>query len=541
MSNGNFDPSGTSSGLPQLLNPNAGLQGQAQAPFDNPLLDTRPPKARLINSASGGFSLDGTWQGKQYTTDIFATNTKPPLNIFVDNPPVPRPNPFIGNPQAARVRAYCVVKVNGVDITNKIMPYLISLRIIQRPLLTAEIEVDDRYGRLPLPPVKAAVSINLGWIGEESGLLFTGSVWEVEYADARQGGRHMTVHALGFDITNKVKEPGSDNLGLGAPPGANEGTPHGMDEFIQQGAQLAGVTIDYMSTKAKDYVRDHWDRQNESFMQMVTRLCESHGLFAMWHSGNLLTIIAFTESRQTIIAQVGNNLISLRVRPYVSRGVYNADEQHYYDTQAGQWKRIKVGNEFDPQVDAVTGVIANALHPSPAASRMDAMDDASGGAAQAGTNTGHGRICINGEPSARWGCHAQVIGVRPGVDGDYIAIDAVEHIFSRQGYITWLDVRTNPYAPAQNNVLQGFFAEQIAQLPDPVLGLSGIVPPVVPAPPLSLPGLLDPGVNPSTSNSPVGEPISPFTAESLLPNFSPPPAAPPAPIQVPSFTQGFVF
>ena len=33
----------------------------------------------------------------------------------------------------------------------------------------------------------------------------------------------------------------------------------------------------------------------------------------------------------------------------------NADEQHYYDTLSGQWKRIKVGNNFDPQVDAVTG------------------------------------------------------------------------------------------------------------------------------------------------------------------------------------------
>jgi phage protein D len=499
MSNGNFNTSGTLPSLPQLLNPNAGLQGQAQAPFDNPLLDTRPPKARLINSASGGLSLDGTWQGKQYTTDIFATNTKPPLNIFVDNPPVPRPNPFIGNPQAARVRAFCVVVVAGVDITDRIMPYLISLRIIHRPLLTAEIEIDDRFGRLPLPPAGAGITIYLGWRGEQGGLLFSGNVWEVEYADARQGGRHMTVHALGINITNNIKEPGSDNLGEGAPPGANEGTPHGMDEFIRQGAQLAGVTIDYMSPTVGTFQRDHWDRQNESFMQMVTRLCDSHGLFPLWHDGNQLSIMAFTDSPVTVIAQNGNNLISLRVRPFVSRGVYNADEQHYFDTQAGQWKRIKVGNNYDPQVDAVTGAIANALHPSPAASRMDAMDDASGGAAVAGTDTGHGRICINGEPSARFMCHVQVIGVRPSVDGDYIAADAVEHIYSRQGYITWLDVRTNPYAGASSNVLQGYFAEQIALLPPTPYGPSNISPPVVRTPPLELPGLLDPGINPSTS------------------------------------------
>ena len=62
-------------------------------------------------------------------------------------------------------------------------------------------------------------------------------------------------------------------------------------------------------------------------------------------------------------------------------------------------------------------------------------------------------------------CHVQVIDVRPGVDGDYIALDAVEHIYSRQGYITWLDVRTNPYAGASSNVLHGYLAKQIAQLP----------------------------------------------------------------------------
>ncbi len=512
MSNG-------SPGLPQLLNPNAGVQpGQAQAPFGSPLLDVRPPIPRLINSASGGLSLDGTWQGKQFTTDIFAVDAN-------GNPTTPY-NPFIGNQQAGRVRAFCVIKVGGVDITDRLMPYLLSVRVILRGLQTAEIEIDDRDARLPIPPVNTPIEIQMGWINERSGLLFRGKTMDLEYSDARQGGRHMTVHAFGIDFTNGIKEPGSDNLGEGAPPGQNEGVPHGLDEFIQQGAQLAGVTIDFMSPKAKEFIRDHWDRQNESFMQMVTRLCYSHGLFPYWHDGNQLSIIAFDDSPLKIIAQVGNNLISLRVRPYVARGVYNADEQHYYDTISGQWKRIKVGNNYDPQVDAVSGQIGNALHPSPAASRIEAEDDAKGGAAQAGTNTGHGRICINGEPSALFACVVQVIGVRPGVDGNYRAIDAVEHIYSRQGYITWLDVRTDPYAAPSSNVLQGFFAEQIARLPPTAYGLPYPSAPLVPEPPLSLPELLDPGINPSTS-------VNSIT--------SLPPEQPSTPIQVPSFTQGFVF
>ena len=495
MSNG-FNPSGTTPGVPALLNPNAGVgPGQAQAPFGGLPIDTRPPKPRLINSASGGLALDGTWQGRQYTTDIFAATD---ANGNLLNPLY---NPFIGNPQAGRVRAVCSIKVGGIDITDKLLPYLISVRVIHRSLLSAEIEIDDRDARLPIAPVNTPISIYIGWYNDHTGLLFNGLVWETEYSDDRKGGRRMTVHVFGLDITNKIKEPGSDNLGEGAPPGANEGDPHGLDEFLKQGAVFAGVTIDYISPQAAGFIRDHWDRQNESFMQMVTRLCNSHGLFPFWHDINLLTIMGFTESQTVIIAQVGNNLISLRVRPYVSRGVYNADEQHYYDTLSGQWQRIKVGNTFDPQVDAVTGAVANALHPSPAASRMDAEDDAKGGANLAGTDTGHGRICINGEPSARFMCHVQVSGVRPGVDGDYIAIDAVEHIYSRQGYITWLDVRTNPYAAANLNVLQGYFAEQIGQLPQLAYGLPPLGPQSVPmSPPLSpLPSILDPGINPATA------------------------------------------
>jgi Bacteriophage probable baseplate hub protein len=481
-------PPESESGLPTLLNPSAAfVPGQTpQAFFGSPLLETRPPKPRLINSASGGLNL-------QYTTDIFA--------IDANGNPTVAYNPFIGNAkQAARVRAFCVIKINGLDITDRIMPFLISVRIIHRPLLTAEIEIDDRKGWLPLPPVKADVEIQLGWVNERSGLLFNGKVWEVEYSDARQGGRHMTVHVFGIDITNKIKEPGHDNLGEGAPPGQNEGIPHSLQEWIQKEAGLAGVTVDYFSPKTLQFQRDHWDRNGESFMQLVTRECERHGLIPFWHDGHMLTIAGFGESPITIIAQARINLISLRVRPYVSRGVWNADEQHYFDTLAGQWKRVKVGMEFDASVDAVSGAIANALHPAPAASRMEAQDDAAGGANLAMTNTGHGRICINGEPTARFLCHVQVVDVRPGVDGDYIAWDAVEHIYSRQGYITWLDVRTNPYAGASSNVLHGYLSNEIAQLPLSAIaygGTPGQV--VVPAPPLSLPGLLDPGVNPATA------------------------------------------
>jgi hypothetical protein len=94
-----------------------------------------PPAKATAHQQRQRWSAFGRDLAREYTTDIFAADPA--------NPPY---NPFIGNAQAGRVRAFCVIKVGGVDITDRIMPYLLSVRIIHRPLLTAEIEIDDRMG-----------------------------------------------------------------------------------------------------------------------------------------------------------------------------------------------------------------------------------------------------------------------------------------------------------------------------------------------------------------------------------------------------------
>ena len=69
------------------------------------------------------------------------------------------------------------------------------------------------------------------------------------------------------------------------------------------------------------------------------------------------------------------------------------------------------------------------------------------------SNLGAGRIVINGEPAAKWNSFVILEGVRPGVDGAYL-IQVAEHIYSRQGYVTWLDVTPFAKAPAASNVFK---------------------------------------------------------------------------------------
>ena len=499
------------------------LQGAPQAPFGRAsILDTRPGPPKLLNSASGGVNT--------YTTDIFAFDN--------DGNPLPlKPNLFIGSPvQTNRLQAFCIINVAGVDITDKLNPYLISVRVVDSKVPTAEIEIDDRDARLPIPPLRAPIDISLGWDAEGSVLSFQGEVQDIEYSDARGGGgRHMTVHCRAQNaVGNKAKEPGSDNVGDGPPSGQNVGKLIGMDEWLGHALGSAGMTIDWGANavaKAKSLKKDFWDRNNESAQQLIERTAKGAGLTTQYLAGNKVKLLSLSDKQGSVIAQVGFNLISLRVRPYSARGSWSDSRQHWFDTKLGQWKRMKSPISTGvAQFDSAIGAIAGFLLPNPAPDEASAQADRDGGSEQVGYGQGHGRICINGEPSAKWMCAVQVIGVRSGVDGSYTAWDAVEHIYSRQGYVTWLDVITDAVSQSGANVLEGFITpaqigQQLAEAYAKQAGGGVVQASIAPSP------------TQQAQQVPAGDPIDPGTAASLLPNLSTPPV-PTVPIPLDPFGLG---
>lgn len=130
-------------------------------------------------------------------------------------------DPFLGSEtQTHRMRAYCDIWVAGVNITDKLEPHLISVRVKDAGVTECEIEIDDRDAKLPLPPLQAAIEVYLGWSREELRNVFQGVISDFEHGFGRkQGGRRMWVRATGFDfLGTKIKEPMSNILGEGAPP-----------------------------------------------------------------------------------------------------------------------------------------------------------------------------------------------------------------------------------------------------------------------------------------------------------------------------------
>ncbi len=368
---------------------------------------------------------------------------------------VARNDPFIGSPvQTNRLRAYVKIIISGmqaigvvgaIDITGALEPYLLSVRVRDgrggKSDYNAEIELDDRDARLPIPPREAKVDIEMGWFGEGSYNVFSGKIKDVEHGCARkQGGRRMWIHAAGVNHLSEAKAPAQDHEGEGATPGKQEGNPVNIMSTLSKFAGKVGHTF-AMAPKFQSLTRDYISQNNESFYHFGHRIAdEIGGLFRVTGGENAEINHPEQMARgdyPTVIAQWGYNLISWRVKPFASRPAWSGANQQFFDHLKGQWKflagKVGLAAPFD---------IANSVFalPRPAANSGNANQDTGGAGDVMAGEQGPGRIVINGEPRARGGGKVQLIGARPGVDGLYL-IETAEHLYSREGYLTWLDVQ----------------------------------------------------------------------------------------------------
>jgi hypothetical protein len=351
-----------------------------------------------------------------------------------------------GDPvQSNRLRAAVKVVVAGVDVTARLEPHLIKVRCLVGARLEEyqlELELDDRDGSLPIPPVDSPVKCYFGWIGEGSMILvWDGVVHDIEYGfDRKSGGRKMWIHGFGGSFLDRGKEPATFHTGAGADSDSTEqGPPISITEPLNTAAKYAEQTIT-VHPKVAAFNLDRYDQANESYYHWgKTWVEKAGGLFrvtggthgeAMWQgedaSGNQLPIVN---------AVWGKNLIAFRIRPMAARPMWAKSRSAFFDIQNSQWKLTEKGTQGMQSGLATAGFSL----PNPAPNQNASQQDTSG--ANDGTlqYQGPGKIVMNGEPTATGNGYVNLVGVRPGVDGRYW-IETAEHEYSRNGYITWCDV-----------------------------------------------------------------------------------------------------
>lgn len=353
--------------------------------------------------------------------------------------------------QTKRYRAYVKIIINGRDVTDRLDPYLISVTIHNYGGMDASIELDDRDGRLDIPPLNASVEIDLGWTSESSYRAFGGQVSDVQHGFGRSlGGRRMFINAVGASQTSMIKTPMQDHIGEGAPPGSIEGSKIPLALAFQQFAQNAGMQAN-LGASLSGVSRDYWSMNNESFMQWGSRHAKELGKqFFMSNNDQAWLGSVKDFPGAALVAKWGDNLISWKLHPYAARPAWTGAQQQGFDHVQGLWQQFAQQFGFNTPWGG-SWITALAKLPNPAPNANVAAQQNEGAMGLASTNSGWGRVIINGEPRAVFSSPLQIIGARPGVDGSYY-VGVATHTYSRQGFVTLLDVHPNVDDTGTNSI-----------------------------------------------------------------------------------------
>jgi uncharacterized protein len=349
--------------------------------------------------------------------------------------------------QGHHVRADIQVMVNGMDVTDKVNPHLIMARILTGAHIedyTCELELDDRDGTLPIPEIDSDLSISIGWRGEPNLVLWEGVIHDIEHGFGRkQGGRRMWIHGMGGTFLGKAKEPMYNSWGTGAPDGKEQGPNVAVSTVLKEAAGHADQNIEiHKDFDNVEMQRDWWQQMGESYYHFAKRLAEEMGAVFRVKARNQGQ---FTQKGENIdgtptpdvIAVWAHNLIGWRVRPLATRTQWAGSKQHSFHHSQGKWEETKTAGGAQAPFN-MSKAISQLAESAP--NKAQAGGDNQGANDGIEQQQGPGRIVINGEPDAQGNCHVQLIGARPGVDGLYWC-PTIEHIYSRQGYVTWCDVQ----------------------------------------------------------------------------------------------------
>jgi len=329
------------------------------------------------------------------------------------------------------------------DISRAIDPHLISIQVVDHDESeedTCSIELDDREGRLIIPPKGAPIEILLGWFGEGLGIVFKGYVDDVESGCARRGGgRRLWIEGKSADPDGMQTTPMNMNWGDG------EGQEIPVSQVLQQAAGNAGLSMKIDPSLAS-MGRKYWAQQHESFIGIASRLSQDLGAnFKI--NGNVATFVsalggtnAEGSSMPTVEAEWSVNMIIWRIKPYVSRPQAAQAQNSFFDKMQGVWGSVEQAIGGNVPFGMAKG---NASLPGGAPNKQVGEQINDGAGRQSEGERGCGFVTINGEPTAKSNGKMRIIGARDGVDGLY-SIKSAEHTYSRSGgYITRCELK-NP-------------------------------------------------------------------------------------------------
>ncbi|MBI1649888.1 phage late control D family protein [Hyphomicrobium sulfonivorans] len=326
-------------------------------------------------------------------------------------------------------RAIYMVSIAGQNISSRIAPMLISLRIVDNEGThsdTAEIVLDDSNGMIALPRDGDPMIVALGWEGGGLAEVFVGTVDEVRSNGSRGGGRELHISGKGMDTKGKCKE--------GQQMHADNAT---VGDVLNKAGKKAGISVQVDPSFAS-VKREWWGLNDESFIHFGERTArELGGVFKV--QGNKAILAkkgggsVSGAAMSVTVGSWGLNLISWDIMPFTGRPRHKSVRARYYDKKEAKWK------ETEAQVQD-QGAQSVLLDRYSRADEGEAKGSADNGARESEKEKGGGSASIDGSASARAGGTFILVGTRAGVDGAY-RIETVTHNYTRSGWTTDLSLK----------------------------------------------------------------------------------------------------
>lgn len=226
------------------------------------------------------------------------------------------------------------VVIDGVDITHKIKPRLMSLTLTDNRGFDAdqvELQLDDSDGLLTMPRRGATLRVWIGWKGAP--LIDKGSftVDELEHAGAPDT-LTITGRSVDFRESLNVKK---------------ERSFHGkkLSEIIDTLAKNNGL-FSVLSTSLKDEVIDHIDQTNESDAAFLVRLAKMFDTIPTVKGGRLLFVragLALTATGKAMPPVVITRSSGDQHRFSIAdRDAYTGVVAYWHDKKAAVKKKVKL-------------------------------------------------------------------------------------------------------------------------------------------------------------------------------------------------------
>jgi len=229
--------------------------------------------------------------------------------------------------------------VDGVDITAKINPRLISLTLTEcrgREADQLDLVLDDADGRLAIPPKRAAISLLLGWTGQALIDKGTFTVDEIEHIGSPD---QLQIRARSADMVESLKVR-SEKSWHGETIGAivsSVASRHKLRCRVE--ASLASVVI------------DHIDQTNESDLNFISRIAKRYDAVMSIKKGTLL-FLPINGTRDSRGRPLSEQVITRSAGDHhrfhsADRDAYSGVRAYWHDPKRAKRRGVLAGRDGD--------------------------------------------------------------------------------------------------------------------------------------------------------------------------------------------------